>query len=113
MGLDFSHCDAHWSYSGFNRFRTRIAKDIGVDLDKMYGFGGSTSWDTVKDAMVPFLYHSDCDGKLTVSQLKKIAPRLKEIVSKWPDNDDDKDRALELVKGMDKAIKENKPLLFQ
>lgn len=24
MGIDFSHCDAHWAYSGFNRFRNRL-----------------------------------------------------------------------------------------
>ena len=28
MGIDFSHGDASWSYSGFNRFRKRLAQEI-------------------------------------------------------------------------------------
>lgn len=30
MGIDFSHCDAHWAYSGFHRFRTRLATQVGL-----------------------------------------------------------------------------------
>ena len=33
----------HWAYSGFSRFRERIAKTIGVELEMMYGFGSEYS----------------------------------------------------------------------
>jgi hypothetical protein len=38
MGLDFSHTEAHWSYGGFNNFRTKLAAEIGIVLDIMQGF---------------------------------------------------------------------------
>jgi hypothetical protein len=38
MGLDFSHCDAHWSYSGFNEFRVKLAEAAGIVLGDMEGF---------------------------------------------------------------------------
>jgi hypothetical protein len=47
MGLDIcvGHPDRdgnsiHYSYSGFAHFRRRIARQIGIDLDRMVGFGG-------------------------------------------------------------------------
>ncbi|CAM5353616.1 hypothetical protein [Bacillus safensis FO-36b] [Bacillus safensis subsp. safensis] len=40
MGLDFTHCEAHWSYSDFHGFRKRLAACIGMNLDDMEGFGG-------------------------------------------------------------------------
>jgi hypothetical protein len=51
MGLDFSHCDAHWAYSGFMRFREKLAFEIGVAIHCMEGFASSLSgkyYDTVK-----------------------------------------------------------------
>ncbi|MCM3147573.1 hypothetical protein NSQ36_08885 [Bacillus sp. FSL W8-1143] len=33
MGLDFTHCEAHWSYSDFHDFRKRLAAGIGMNLD--------------------------------------------------------------------------------
>lgn len=38
MGLDFSHCSAHWAYSGFMRFRTRLAAEAVIALHCMEGF---------------------------------------------------------------------------
>lgn len=40
MGLDFTHCEARWSYSSFNNFRRKLAACIGMNLDDMQGFGG-------------------------------------------------------------------------
>jgi hypothetical protein len=44
MGVDFNvggkSVGAHWSYSGFNEFRHKLAAAIGIDLDQMEGFGG-------------------------------------------------------------------------
>lgn len=65
MGVDFTHCDVHWSYIGFNNARRRLAREIGVSLDEMLGFGldkhVAREWYTVDDsAIVPLLHHSDC-----------------------------------------------------
>ena len=108
MGLDFSHCDAHWSYSGFGRFRARLAAGIGVRLGKMEGFGGSGSWDEVDDPIKALLHHSDCDGELTAEECALVYPRLEELVSGWlgsnEEEDYDRHMGLELVEGMKKAV---------
>lgn len=177
MGLDFTHCEAHWSYSGFMVFRRKLAKAIGVDLNRMEGFvgmfadyawpcetcgcmrashlnrgtvcskerpelegpsdcnGGSDapaggrcskgclkfvpvlprSWDDIenpKDPLVAFLWHSDCDGDLDARTCAKLAPRLIEAISSWPDDDYDKVQGLLLAGGMLKAAKRGQKLGF-
>jgi len=112
MGLDFNYSNAGWSYSGFNNFRRKLAKEIGVDLDKMIGFGGKIEWDTVKDPIKYLLNHSDCDGHLTPLRCKRVAPRLIELVSKWDNIDYDKKTALELAEGMLECAMVNKNLEF-
>ncbi len=105
MGLDFSHGNAHWTYSGFNRFRKRLAAAIGFDLDEMDGFKlNGRSWNDMKDAIKPLLNHSDCDGDLTPDECRQVEPRLREIVSAWPDDDFDKQQALLLADGMFEAV---------
>lgn len=117
MGLDFSHGEAHWAYSGFNRFRERLGEIIGIDLRKMQGFTeppeAGISWDTVNDPIKDLLNHSDCDDELTPAQCAVIAPRLKEMVKDWEDTDYDKQQALELVQGMEDAIAGQENLEFQ
>lgn len=113
MGIDFSHCGAHWSYSGFHRFRERLATAIGFELDGMAGFGGTQSWDSVNDPIKDLLDHSDCDGDLSPEQCKIIAPRLREMVMAWPDDDYDKQSALALADGMDAAAEADEPLVFR
>lgn len=114
MGIDFSHCDAHWAYSGFARFRKRIADEIGFpDYDSVSDTNDPRFAAIKKDPLVFLLAHSDCDGHLTAKQCQKLAPRLREIVSKWPDDDNDKGRALELCDGMKLAAKQNKKLEFR
>ncbi|WAH35012.1 hypothetical protein [Alicyclobacillus dauci] len=113
MGLDFSHCDAHWAYSGFMRFRRRLAEQIGFALDEMEGFGGTRSFDEMVDDIKPLLDHSDCDGELTPEECKQVAPRLRELVSGWLDDDRDKIQALDLAEGMELAAEEGEPLRFR
>lgn len=114
MGVDFSHCDAHWSYSGFNFFRTKIAKDIGIDLKSMIGYGGDTIWDTKlkKDPIYFLLWHSDCDGHITPKRCAKLAPRLKDIILKWDNSDFDKSRGVEFIKGLERASDANQNFVF-
>jgi hypothetical protein len=112
MAVDFSHCKAQWSYGGFHIFRTKLAAEIGIVLDDMKGFNGQTSWEGLTDDIIPLLNHSDCDGGLPPDECRKIAPRLRELVSKWPD-EFDKNQALELAEGLELAAKENEHFLFE
>jgi hypothetical protein len=124
MGLDFRQSTARWSYGGFNNFRSRLAAEIGIDLDSMQGFGGlgesSTidptppgriPWSTVDDDLVPLLNHSDCDGVLTAEEMRSVSPRLREIVSHWPTDaahpaSYDRRQALQLCDDMDSLLAE-------
>lgn len=114
MGIDFNGADAHWSYSGFNNFRKRLAKEINIDLERMEGFTKDGSigipWENT-DAIIPLLDHSDCDGSISSVKCLKIAPRLLELIKDWPD-DYDKDQATKLAKGMRTCGKRKKSLEF-
>lgn len=110
MGLDFSHTDAHWSYGGFNRFRTVLARHEGIDLDRMEGFRRRgderprLAWDATTTPLRPLLDHSDCDGELTPEECSQVAPRLREVVSAlWQPGDHDHDAGLALADGMEAA----------
>jgi len=100
MGLDFSHGEAHWAYSGFMRFRARLAEHEGFDLRKMQGFDGSRSWDAVTTPIKPLLDHSDCDGELTPEECAQVYPRLREILADWPEDDYDTRAGRELAEAM-------------
>ena len=125
MGVSFSYCDASWNYSGFMQFRKALAKAIGLELLEMENFEGAIenlskpedfkyrSWKGVKDPLRWFLNHSDCDGYLSPSTCAKVAPRIKEIISKWGKDDYDRQQAQELVKGMLKAVKLKKNFYFK
>ena len=130
MGLDFTWAKrneeetAHWAYSGFNRFRERLAAEIGVNLREMAGFEewrmtiftpkegeSGKSWDTVKDPLKHFLNHSDCDGQLSPKRCGVIAERIDELTKDW-DEDYDKEQAKILVRNMRICFRENVPLKF-
>lgn len=113
MGLNFSHSDAQWSYSGFARFRERLAQEIGLELKKMQGFGGTKLWSDVTDPLRWLLDHSDCDGEITARRCGLIAPRLREVVSRWPADDYDRQTALDLAFGMCEAAVRGEPLQFR
>ena len=113
MGIDFSHGNAHWSYSGFHHARTRLAAVIGIDLNRMQGFqrsliAGDTnqrpiSWSTVTDVIAPFLYHSDCDGELSPEECRMLAPRLRQLIENWPDEDYEKKNFFERAREGEEA----------
>lgn len=112
MGLNFRHSNVCWGYSGFNLFRERLASEIGIDLRKMEGFGGGGSWVNIIDPIVPFLNHSDCEGELTPSECLSVAPRLRQLIANWPNDDRDKSRASELADDMERFAKDGQPLVF-
>jgi hypothetical protein len=79
---------------------------------RLIGLQSIIPWSGVKDDIVPLIDHSDCDGELSPEDCKKIAPRIRELVKDWEDDDRDKQNALLLAEGMDKAVEANEPLKF-
>ena len=112
MGLDFNNSDARWSYSGFNRFRRRLAEHEGFNLDQMQGFNGKRDWDEITTDLKPLLNHSDCDGELTPEECKQVGPRLYGIAMTWPEDDYDRRSALVLAEDMAKCVINDTSLEF-
>lgn len=117
MGLDTTHNAWHGPYSSFNRWRTNIAKLIGIDLDKMAGFSGTIPWDRVTDHLKDLLYHSDCDGELTPEQCEAIAKRLRELIPNMQFMDDFTQKEMielteQFAKGCELAASRNEVLEF-
>ena len=97
--------------TGFYQFRKALAKEIGVDLDEMDGFGVAfkgdqivqienlKSWEQIPDPadpLVALLNHSDIDGELGVAESLFCGKRLVEIANAWPDSNIWKGKALVL-----------------
>lgn len=87
MGLDTSHNCWHGSYSSFNRFRKSLASQIGIDLDEYIGYGekGTKNLMSIEHNIQPLLNHSDCDGKLTVRESRRIVLGLNDILENFND----------------------------
>lgn len=117
MGLDTTHNCFHGAYSSFHRFRKTIGLQIGIELDKMEGFGGETPWDKVSPDLYPLLSHSDCDGKLTVSECKKVYRGLNELVSNFnpelPHDSDFLQRVDQFKEGLMDAINKKQQVKFR
>lgn len=112
MGLDFSHGEAHWSYFGFDLFRRKIASIVmETEIDNLYDDRLIFKYLSA-EPIYPFINHSDCDGVLTPTELEKVIPQLEDAVNKFEDEDSDKYRGLELIKGMKEALKNNNNLRF-
>lgn len=118
MGIAFSHGSAQWSYSGFNTFRKRICKTIGLisSLDEEIYEQGLYKF-LINDPIYPFIDHSDCEGELTIEEMEQIIPRLEEVLNKWQYDGDpflehDIVNGEQLIVGMKQAIKKGEPLGF-
>ena len=116
VGIAFSHCAASWGYEGFNAFRTKLAREIGISLAGMDGYGGHTMWEDLPNAddpIIPLLTHIDSGGVLTWQECAVIAPRLRELMGNWlADDDMHKSRGLQLADGMDKVVLTDSELVF-
>ena len=111
MGLDFEGSKACWSYSGFNRFRERLAFSIGIELADLQGYGGKVKPSQVYDDIKWLLFHSDCDGKISARRCGLIAPRLRDITLCW-EACYDKEQAILLAEGMEACARNGRPLEF-
>ena len=77
-----------WSYSGFDDFRQRLAREIGIELNEMEHFGGARPWSDVVSDIVPLLNHSDCDGELSPEDCARVAPALRRLIARWAERGD-------------------------
>lgn len=130
MWLDFNGSEARWSYSWFNRFRVRLAEEIGIILPLMEWFRTEEydkmlnlkdmyfipktplKRDNIQDNIVPLLNHSDCDWILSPEDCKKIYPRLKELIKNWDEKDSDRINWMLLAEWMEQCSESNENLEF-
>lgn len=82
MGLDVSHDCFTGAYSAFHRWRTELARAMGVgDIMSMEGYTMSygRAWPE-NDPLVELLTHSDCEGSIPHERCEAIAARLEELL---------------------------------
>lgn len=93
-GLDYKD-SYHSSYTGFAHYRKEIAKAYNKRFGELYEIamlkflkGEDLSSKEIEelnklcnDDLDIFLWHSDCDGKLTVSECRKVYKLLKKYES--------------------------------
>lgn len=123
MGLDISHGAWHGAYSAFNRYRTEIARQIGIHLNSMEGFtedANAIKWESLKPNPIQcLLNHSDCDGYINWSVCAKIADELEKLLPALSELDGGghignyKDKTLEMIKGLRLAHSQKEKLLFR
>jgi len=86
MGLDTTHNCFHGSYSSFNRFRYSLAEQIGINLDDYHGYGGKNPTkqpNEIEHDLMPLFNHSDCDGRLTVKESRRIISGLNDVLENF------------------------------
>jgi hypothetical protein len=103
---------AHWAYNGFHRFREKLAREIGINLNDMEGFGGDTKW-TLGDPIVILLRHPDCEGIIESLDCGAVGNRVLKLIHNWDDTDYDKIHGTLLGVGMIICAANGIDLLFR
>lgn len=115
MGIEIGQ--AHWSYSGFMRFRKRLLReeDDIWDLARMEGYGGRVPWAEIRTDLKPLLDHSDCEGELTPTECAQTIRRLVEILHEWGSDpyDYDVEQGWLLAEAMQESVATGEPLEFR
>jgi hypothetical protein len=93
MSVDFSHSGASWAYSGFHRFRTTIAKCVGIELGRMQGFQrldeeprtDILQWDEISQGEDPIciLLNCEVDGIIKAEYCERVGNRLAQILFEY------------------------------
>ncbi len=121
MGLHTSHNCWHGPYSLFNRFRKELAAQIGINLDEYIGYAengkGIYLLRNIKHDIQPLLYHSDCEGKLLLTECRKIRAGLLSIYNGLKDKPEPYpgfiDHISTFIKGLEKAIDNRQQVIFR
>jgi len=132
MGLDLRANDypnepLHIGYIGFGIVRKQIAKSYNEELGKLYEKTysmfdnqlteeeGSRYNEICDDDLDILLNHSDCDGKLTTQECKKIIKSLNKFEFQYPDEwrQDYKEKYYVLKDMIDWCAKNRRTLYFR
>lgn len=105
------HSGVEMAYSQFNQMRAKLAKEIGMDLRKMEGFGGSEKFSDWNDDIIPLLEHDDNEGSLSREQCEKIYPRILSLIENWEDCPE-KERAFDFAMVLKQCAEGGYTLLF-
>ncbi len=113
MGLNITYAGAEryqqaiWAYSGFMAFRERLARASGLiaadeSLNRYYDSVESHAYKAgdrqalhaypsqFNEPLVLLIDHADCEGDLSPDQCQRLAPRLRDLMKDWPDDDYDR-----------------------
>ena len=85
MGCDFSHCNFRMSYGGFASLREKLAREAGLQLHDMEGYGGTRPWDGIEDPLVALLSANDeyGGGEIPARDCLSLHRRIRELASRW------------------------------
>jgi len=102
MGLDTTFGCFNGPYSTFARFRKSLCLQIDIDINELKEYGGNKGFakDLDHDIM-PLINHSDCDGRLTIKECKRIVKGLTSIKENF---DNSKGRDFDFIEMIDKFI---------
>ncbi|MBS2031718.1 MAG: hypothetical protein JST54_27725 [Deltaproteobacteria bacterium] len=112
--MKFVPGEAEWpSFTALLEFRRKLAAEVGLRLDEMDGFGGTTPWSTVADPIAPLLMLEDVSGSLPVGVCATVAARLEQLTRHWRADDADVPRAAALAAALQLAARWRQRLRFQ
>jgi len=112
MGVEFHPGHLSTTYGGFHDFRSKIVESLGYTMS--YGdMIDNHCVDFMKDEPIyPLLNRSDCDGELTVEELKQILTQCQTVVNSWDSEDDIKEFGLEFIDSIEVCLNCEEPLVF-
>lgn len=124
MGLDIilredpGRYHVRFGYCDFNEYRRFLASLIGINLDEMWGYGGTKSWGPYRDdPLTVLLDHSDCDGEIEPEDAEPLADRLKELIDHFDESDKVhqywKTQTEKLIKILRRAAETGEQVLFR
>lgn len=120
MALDTTHDCFHGAYSTFNRFRYSLAEQIGINLDDYHGYSGENptkQLDEIEHDLMPLFNHSDCDGRLTIKECKRIVSGLNDVLENFDESKDFdfdfKSRIIQFRDGCISAIEKKQMVKFR
>lgn len=118
MGLDTTHNCWHGPYSSFNRFRRSLGHQIGIELNDYHGYDGRKFYlEQIRHDLMPLLNHSDCDGKLSVKECKRLVKGFNDVLENFVETIEHdynfKEQIIQFRDGCISAIEQKQKVKFQ